>query len=164
MALIRLLLFVLFVGGAAATTLEGKVIAVADGDTITILDANKRQHKIRLAQIDAPEKSQAFGNQSKKSLSGLVFSKPVKVVQEDIDRYRRIVGRVYLGKTDINAEQVKRGMAWVYRKYARDKSLFALENNARTARKGLWTDPHAIPPWEYRKASRGRHAIRNTGR
>jgi endonuclease YncB( thermonuclease family) len=103
----------------------GKVVGVADGDTITVLrwfeekDTRSsvkgyKQVKVRLAQIDAPEKSQAFGQTSKQSLSDLVFGKQVRVVQETVDRYGRIVGRVYVNDMDVNAEQVSKGMAWVY--------------------------------------------------
>ena len=105
---------------------------------------------MRLVEIDAPEKSQAYGQRSKQSLSDLVFGKQVRVEQQDRDRYGRVVGRVYAGGLDVNAEQVKRGMAWVYRKYACDQTLIALEHEAKNAKRGPWADPYAIPPWEYR--------------
>ncbi|MDQ3773746.1 MAG: thermonuclease family protein [Pseudomonadota bacterium] len=98
--------------------------------------------------------SQAFGNQSKKSLSDIVFGKSVKVVQEDVDRYGRTVGRVYVNGINVSAEQVKRGMAWVYRKYGTDKGLYVLENSAKTPKAGLWLDPHAI----YRPGNTGTEA------
>jgi endonuclease YncB( thermonuclease family) len=107
-----------------------------------------------VVEIDAPEKSQAYGQRSKQSLSDLVFGRQVRVEQQDRDRYGRVVERVYVGDLDVNAEQVKRGMAWVYRKYARDQTLFALEHEAKNAKRGLWSDPHAIPPWEYRHDSK----------
>jgi endonuclease YncB( thermonuclease family) len=109
-----------------------------------------RQTKVRLAEIDAPEKRQPFGERSKQSLSDLVYGKWVKVNQEDLDRYGRVVGRVYFESLDVNAEQIKRGMAWIYRQYNRDRSLLALEQGARGAKRGLWTEPNPIPPWEYR--------------
>jgi Staphylococcal nuclease homologue len=115
-----------------------------------LLTPEKRQIKVRLIEIDAPEKSQAYGQRSKQSLSDLVFGKQVCVEQQDHDRYGRVIGRVYAGGVDVNAEQVKHGMAWVYRKYARDQTLFALEHEAKNAKRGLWADPYAIPPWEYR--------------
>jgi endonuclease YncB( thermonuclease family) len=83
-------------------------------------------------------------------LSDLVFGKQVRVEQQDRDRYGRAVGRVYAGGLDVNAEQIRRGMVWVYRKYNRDKSLLALEQEAKNAKRGLWSEPNAIPPWEYR--------------
>jgi endonuclease YncB( thermonuclease family) len=150
-------LFLTFLGptwSAYAQVYEGKVVAVSDGDTLIVLTPEKQQIKVRLVEIDAPEKSQAYGQRSKQSLSDLVFGKRVRVKQQDNDRYGRVVGRVYAGGLDVNAEQVKRGMAWVYRKYARDQTLFALEHEAKNAKLGLWTDPYAIPPWEYRHGGR----------
>lgn len=125
----------------ASQEYSGRVVGVSDGDTITVLVAGTRQLKVRLAQIDAPEKSQAFGQRSKQSLSDLVFDKQVRIIQEDMDRYGRVVGRVYVNGLDVTAEQVKRGMAWVYKQYARDRSLYRLEEEARAARRGLWSDP-----------------------
>jgi micrococcal nuclease len=130
----------------ASTTYEGKVIGVSDGDTVTVL-MSRHQIRVRLAEIDAPEKRQPFGERSKQSLSDLVYGKQVKVNQEDRDHYGRVVGRVYAGGLDVNAEQLKRGMAWVYRQYNRDKSLLALKQEARGAKRGLWTDPNPTPPW-----------------
>jgi Staphylococcal nuclease homologue/Excalibur calcium-binding domain len=119
---------------------------------VTVLISG-RQTRVRLAEIDAPEKRQPFGERSKQSLSDLVYGKRVEVKQEDRDHYGRIVGRVYTEGLDVNAEQIKRGMAWIYRKYNRDRSLLALEQEARGAKRGLWTDPNPIPPWEYRHGS-----------
>jgi endonuclease YncB( thermonuclease family) len=144
------LTLLLLTGVIHAQVYEGRVVGVLDGDTLVLLTPEKRQVKVRLAQIDAPEKSQAFGQRSKQSLSDLVFGKQVRVEQQDNDRYGRVVGRVSVGSVDANAEQVKRGMAWVYRKYARDRSLFTLEEEAKSTKRGLWADPHTIPPWEYR--------------
>jgi endonuclease YncB( thermonuclease family) len=135
---------------SAGPVYDGKVVGVSDGDTLIVLTPEKQQIKVRLAEIDAPEKSQAYGQRSKQSLSDLVFGKQVRVEQQDRDRYGRVVGKVYVGSLDVNAEQVKRGMAWVYRKYAHDQALFALEQEAKNNKRGLWADPHAIPPWEYR--------------
>jgi endonuclease YncB( thermonuclease family) len=135
---------------AFATEYEGKVVSVADGDTITVLVEGNKQVKVRLAQIDAPEKSQAFGQKSKQSLSEMVFNKQVTVVQEDMDRYGRVVGRVYVGGLDVNAEQVKRGMAWVYRKYSSDATFIGYEDEAKSSRLGLWSDANPIPPWDFR--------------
>lgn len=128
----------------------GNVVGVADGDTITVLDAQKVQHKVRLAEIDAPEKAQAFGNKSKQALSVLVFGKQVSVVEQGQDKYKRTIGRIYLGDVDVSAEQVKQGMAWVYRKYSKDKTLLPLEDEAKTQRLGLWADTNPTPPWEWR--------------
>lgn len=133
----------------------GRVVAVHDGDTLTVLDSERHQHRIRLYQIDAPEKGQDYGASSKKSLSDLVYRRDVTVMFVATDRYHRDVGTVLLGGTDINLLQVERGMAWVYQRYAKDPAYFAAERAARTARRGLWKDPKPTPPWEFRRADRG---------
>jgi endonuclease YncB( thermonuclease family) len=133
-----------------AQTIAGRVVGVSDGDTVTVLDASNKQTRVRLAQIDAPEKSQDFGQASKQALSDLVFNKPVTVEVETIDKYGRTVGKVLVGGQDANLAQVKAGMAWVYRQYARDSAYFSAEESAKAARLGLWSRPDAVPPWEYR--------------
>jgi len=134
--------------------LSGRVVAVADGDTITVLDASNRQIKIRLHQIDAPEKKQDFGQASKQSLSTLVFGKQVKIEVADTDKYGRTVGKIWIGGMDANLEQVKRGMAWVYEKYANDPAYFAAERTAKMNRVGLWDQPNPTPPWVFRHPDR----------
>lgn len=139
-----------------AETITGQVVGVADGDTITVLDADKVQHKIRLAGIDAPDKKQAFGNRSKESLSDLVFDKTVNVETNKRDRYRREIGKVLVNGRDVNLVQVERGMAWVYRQHQReqspnDRKLYeAAEDAAKAGRWGLWRDTDPVPPWEFR--------------
>lgn len=101
--------------------ITGKVVSVADGDTITVLDADKTQHKIRLNGIDAPEKAQPFGQLSKQSLSDLVFGKTVQIDANKVDRYGREVGKVLVDGVDTNLEQVRRGLAWHYKAYQREQ-------------------------------------------
>lgn len=142
-----------------ADTFSGKVVGVADGDTLTVLTPENKQVKIRLAGIDAPEKSQDFGQVSKKSLSDLVFGKDVDVNVESTDRYGRTVGWVSIGKKDINAVQVDKGLAWVYRKYidvnsAYGQVLIGLEEGARSKKIGLWGGNGPVPPWSYRRAAK----------
>ncbi len=127
-----------------ADTFEAQVVGVGDGDTLTLLTANKKQVKVRLVEIDAPEKKQAFGQQSKKSLSDLCFRKSVQAVVKGKDKYRRSLARLYCDGVDANAEQVRRGMAWAFLKYLTDPSI------ARSKKVGLWVDPNPIPPWEFR--------------
>jgi endonuclease YncB( thermonuclease family) len=159
--MIGICLWSLVCAQACASIYGGKVVGVSDGDTLTVLISG-RQTKVRLAEIDAPEKRQPFGERSKQSLSDVVYGKWVKVNQQDLDRYGRVVGRVYIGDLDVNAEQIKRGMAWIYRKYNRDRSLLALEQEARGAKRGLWTDPNPVPPWEYRHGSKAGSVRRST--
>ncbi|MBU1235402.1 MAG: thermonuclease family protein [Gammaproteobacteria bacterium] len=132
------------------------VVGVTDGDTITILDADREQHKVRLAGIDAPEKKQPFGQRSKEHLSDLVFGKDVTLVCGKIDRYSRDICVVYIGGKDANLAQVEAGLAWWYRKYAKEQTpqqrvdYEAAETRAKAARRGLWADAEPVPPWEWR--------------
>ena len=127
--------------------LYGPVIGITDGDTLTILSPIKKQVKIRLAEIDTSERGQPFGTWAKNELSDMVFQKDVAIRQVDIDRYGRIVGRIYVGDLAVNAELVRVGAAWVYRKYAKDSSLYELEEEAREAKRGLWKQSPQIPMW-----------------
>lgn len=152
---ITLLALILIAPVALASSLQGRVVAVADGDTLTILDSNNKQHRIRLAEIDAPEKDQAFGSRAKQALSDLCFGKKAEVSSSTSDRYGRIVGSVHCDGSNANAELVRRGMAWVYVQYARHGSpLFELETDTRAARRGLWADADPVPPWEWRRGNR----------
>lgn len=134
--------------------ITGKVVGVHDGDTLTILDSSKTQHKIRLAQIDAPESSQDFGSASKQSLSRMCYGKEAKAKVETTDRYQRSVAIVYCEGTEANLEQVKEGLAWVYRQYASDQRYFKAETAAKSAKVGLWSMSEPTPPWEYRKGKK----------
>lgn len=146
---------------AYADLITGQVVGVADGDTITVLDSTNTQHKIRLAGIDAPEKKQAFGNVSKRTLSDLVFGKQVEVEWTKHDRYQRIVGKVMIDGTDANLEQIKRGMAWFYKRYKNELSPQDRQNYsdseeiARKNKVGLWADSYSMPPWDFRQMKRG---------
>jgi endonuclease YncB( thermonuclease family) len=141
---------------ASATSLEGKVVAIADGDTITILDTANRQHRIRLTGIDAPESRQAFGNVSKQNLSRLIFGKLVIVEYSKLDRYGRVVGKVTLDGKDICLEQIRDGLAWHFKRYEaeqdlRDRRSYGqAERVAREQTRGLWKDASPTPPWDYR--------------
>lgn len=132
-------------------TLEGKVVKIADGDTLTLLLPDRTQHRIRLAEIDAPESGQAFGRQSKNALTRLCAQRNASVLVNDTDRYGRIIGRVICDGIDTTVEQVSTGMAWVYDSYVHDRGLYALQDQAKADRVGLWFDENPIPPWEWRK-------------
>ncbi len=139
-----------------AVELRGKVVSVSDGDTVTVLDAERHQHKVRLAGIDAPEKAQPFGQASKISLSDQIFGREVAVTWDKRDRYGRIIGKISVDHRDVCLEQVRRGMAWHYKQYARDQSpddrgaYAEAEVAARAARAGLWQDVSPVAPWEWR--------------
>ncbi len=126
------------------------------GDTLTILDASKEKHKIRLHGIDAPEDNQAFGSKAKQALSERVGEKDVRVVWKERDRYGRIIGDVYLGDRWIDLEMVQAGMAWHYKAYSKDKKLTEAEDLARKEKRGVWADKEPEPPWEFRKKERER--------
>lgn len=150
---------------ASAETITGRVVGVSDGDTLTVLDASQHQFKVRLSGIDAPEKGQPFGSQAKDSLSEMVFNKQVVVESSKEDRYRRKVGKVQHGGTDVNLEQVKKGMAWHYTAYAKeqapaDRQAYAnAEAEAKAQRRGLWRESNQSAPWEFRRIkAAARHA------
>jgi micrococcal nuclease len=142
------------VSGTAAL-IVGLVIAIADGDTLTVLDSDFKQVKVRLAEIDAPESKQPFGTRARQSLGELCHEKRAEVRVTDRDRYGRIVGRVTCDGTDANSTQVHRGLAWVYDRYAKDATLYRLQDEARAAGRGLWTDSTPVAPWAWRAVHRG---------
>ena len=146
--------------GVWAKDITGTVVSVADGDTITVLSAEKKQYKIRMAAIDSPEKAQAFGQRSKQHLSDLIYKKEVRVQVVDIDRYKRHVGVVFLGDRNINQAQVAAGFAWVYRQFVKNipkpmaKAFANAEASAKASKAGLWADKDPVPPWDWRRAQR----------
>lgn len=145
---------------AAADTISGRVVSVADGDTITVLDNSNTQHKIRLSGIDAPERTQPFGRRSREQLAELVAGKSVEVETDKTDRYGRSVGKIVLAGRDINLAMVVAGFAWHYKAYAKEQSaedqrLYAgAEIDARQANRGLWFDVEPVAPWEWRARKR----------
>jgi endonuclease YncB( thermonuclease family) len=153
-------MFLLLAFNLQAATLQGKVVNVADGDTLTVLDDQKTQHKIRLQGIDAPEKSQPFGQKSKQSLNHLAQSQIVTVEFQKKDKYGRTVGKVLMNGIDICLEQIKLGMAWHYKQYQseqpiEDRETYSqAEQSAKSQGLGLWRDTKPMPPWEFRKQLR----------
>lgn len=143
---------------ADAADLAGRVVAVHDGDTITIRTTDDQTVKIRLAGIDAPESRQPYGTNAKQALSGLVFGKAVIVGDRGQDRYGRTLGDVVINGRPVGLELVRAGMAWQYRQYDQSPELAAAEAQARAARRGLWADREPIPPWEWRASERERKA------
>lgn len=155
-ATLTALLFVACTASHAGTVITGRVVGVADGDTLTLLDSEQRQHIIRLDGIDAPEKKQPFGQASKRHLSDLAFGQEATADCHKVDRYRRNVCNVTVNDADVCLEQMRAGLAWVYTKYARElppqrrADYIDAETEARAARRGLWSDPEPMPPWEWR--------------
>ena len=147
-----LILFLLLLVNAAAYSQEftAKVIAVLDGDTVLVKRA-KGLVKIRLVGIDAPEKAQTFGESSKRSLSDMVMGKQVNIKSQAIDKYGRMVASINVNGLDVNAEQLRRGMAWENSNFHSDKKLLALQEEAKQATRGLWALSDPTPPWEWRK-------------
>jgi endonuclease YncB( thermonuclease family) len=147
---------------ARAETLVGEVVGVADGDTVTVLDADHHQYKVRLSGIDAPEKSQPFGNRSRQALAQMVFRQQVTVEWHKTDRYQRLVGLVRVGNSDVGLAQVRAGLAWHYLAYAKEQSPMDREHysqaqdEARSSNRGLWSDRTSEPPWEFRARQRER--------
>jgi endonuclease YncB( thermonuclease family) len=134
------------------TVLPGVVVGVVDGDTVDV-KLQSGMIRIRLHAIDAPESAQPYGKSARQALSSLVFGRAVEVEPYQQDRYDRLVARLWLGELDVNAEMVKRGMAWAYRRYADDPAYCVYEKNARDRQRGLWSLPLAQrpPPWEWRQ-------------
>lgn len=139
----------------AKDSYDARVVRVIDGDTITVQRENGRSgqyEKIRILGIDAPERSQAWGPEAGHELSKLIHSKIVRIEVANTDRYGRTVAKVWLGKSDIGLEMIRRGMAWHYRQYYDDVNYAKAEKNARAQRLGLWRDATPIEPRLYRKA------------
>ncbi|MFZ1546842.1 MAG: thermonuclease family protein, partial [Candidatus Nitrotoga sp.] len=140
--LVAVLFLLGMLNAAHAEEFSAKVIGVLDGDTVLILRDNM-PIKVRLAEIDAPEKAQAFGEESKQSLTELVLNKQVRVDSQAVDDYGRLVALIKVDELNVNYEQVQRGMAWAYSRSNRGKALLILQNGAMEAKRGLWaqTDP-----------------------
>lgn len=160
MSLRFLVIAMLIPACASATDYSVRVINVSDGDTITVLTSDQRQMKIRLAGIDAPEKEQAFGQRSKASLAASILGRDVLLKCTKLDKYQRHVCKVMLGERDANLDQIETGMAWWYRKYAKEQSeqdraaYESAEAQAKATKIGLWADKKQIPPWDWRKGKR----------
>lgn len=155
-ALIALCL--LYASAAASVEWQGTIVGIADGDTLTLLDSAHTSHRIRLDAIDAPERTQPYGQRSRQSLADLAHGRQAHADCAKSDRYGRAVCRVSVEGVDVGLEQVRRGLAWHYTKYAHEQSAQSraeyarAEQVARAARNGLWAMPGAVPPWDYRRA------------
>ncbi len=150
----------LLVEAVAADFLSGRVVSIADGDTLIMVNTGLQQHKIRLIGIDAPESEQPFGVRAKQHLSALIFGRAVTVDYEAQDHYGRTLGKLVINGKDINLAQIQAGLAWHYKAYQSDQSpadreqYAAAEANARSAHVGLWANCSPIPPWNWRRGVR----------
>jgi endonuclease YncB( thermonuclease family) len=142
---------------AAAAELHGVVVRISDGDTITVLDGHKRQHRIRLAGIDAPEKHQPFAERAKQQLANLAFQKRTTLDCYKTDQYKRRVWRVRVEGKDVALAQVQAGLAWHYKSFEKEqtsseRAAYArAEDDARASRSGLWQSDRPVPPWVFRR-------------
>jgi micrococcal nuclease len=134
----------------SAEILEGLVVSIADGDTLT-LQVDGEFHRIRLSEIDTPERDQPWGNESKAALVFKVEDALIQVTVVDADRYGRKVGKVWLDGRDVNRELVNEGHAWVYERYLLDETLMDDQELAKSEERGLWGLPEPIPPWQWRR-------------
>jgi endonuclease YncB( thermonuclease family) len=145
---------------SAGPLTPGLVIAISDGDTITLLTEDKQQLKIRLAGIDTPEKKQAFGTKARDHLASRIFKHDVEVDLRKKDQYGRYIGVIYISGVDINQSMIQDGYAWFYKHYAKDQPkeeaqrYAKAEADARSKQRGLWSDPNPVPPWEFRKEAK----------
>jgi micrococcal nuclease len=130
---------------------KGKVVSIADGDTVTVLTEDKTQHRIRLEHVDCPESHQDYGTKAKEALAEKIFGKEVTVKWTSRDKYKRILGIVYLGDRNMNLELVKEGWAWHYVHYSKDTAYAKAEAEAKEGKRGLWAGKNPIPPWEFRR-------------
>ena len=146
-------IFFLLLPFTTYSQLVGNVVSISDGDTFTML-VNKEQIKIRLHGVDCPEKKQDFGNVAKEYLSSNIFGKVVTVQNMNTDRYGRTIGIVTVGGVNINEKLLEEGLAWHYKTYDKNPAWSRLEADARKNKKGLWVQPNAISPWDYRKGIR----------
>ena len=134
----------------SSSTFTGIVIKVTDGDTIVVLTETKEQIKVRLEGIDCPEFKQDFGYKAKQATSNLCFNKEVRIEKSGVDQYGRTLAFVYVGDICVNKELLKLGMAWHYKHYNKDPELARLEDYARAAKLGLWSQPNPVAPWDFR--------------
>jgi endonuclease YncB( thermonuclease family) len=152
------LLALLFSLTCQAATIEGMVVGIVDGDTITVQDARNVRHRIHLAGIEAPKKFQTYGQRAKDSMSELVFRQQVTVQTGKRDKYGREPGKVLVGGRDASLEQIKKGFAWHSKAYEGaqspedSKAFAAAQAEAKIQRVGLWRDSHPVPPWEFGKS------------
>lgn len=147
----KILSLLLLFSFAVSTIFTGKVIKITDCDTIVVLNSNNEQIKIRLEGIDCTESSLDFGTKAKQATSDLCFGKQVKIIKSGEDRYGRTLGYVMVGDMNVNKQLLRQGFAWYYKQYNKDEELAKLEQEARSKKVGLWSQPNPVAPWDFRK-------------
>ena len=154
--IVLLSIFLNYFPSFAATLITGKVVSIADGDTITVLQ-NNQQFKIRLYGIDCPESGQPFGSKAKQLTSDLAFGKVAEVIVHEVDKYGRSVGIVRVDGVNVNEELIRNGYAWRYTQYCKESFCSrwkTLEDQASKQKAGLWTDSSPVPPWDWRSGQK----------
>lgn len=156
MRVLRLVLPLLLVCvGLCGKELVGLVTRVADGDTLTLVDGDKKRYRVRFFGIDSPESAQSMGRKAGQVLGQMVMRKNVRVEIVNKDHYGRYVGKVYLDGLYVNLEMVRLGYAWFYRQYGKGATdLEQAEQAARAAKIGIWSEPNPVAPWDFRKQKR----------
>lgn len=157
----RIFVLLFFISiGCFSQSITGKVVGIMDGDTFKLLTADSTVIRICLANIDCPEKKQAYSAKTTEFTSKAIFGKTVTINVQSKDRYRRYIANViYDENLSLGHELVKHGWAWHYVKYSKDKSLQDMEDNARKSKIGLWQDPNAIAPWEWRESRKKKNTV-----
>lgn len=148
--LFALFVALLWINIADAEEYNAKVIVVIDGDTLLVWH-NGAKEKIRLANIDAPEKDQPYGMDARQAMIGMVLKKLVHIETKAVDKYGRTVALVSVDGSNVNEAMVKRGMAWEYSHYKPGREYIALQSEAQQAHRGLWSQRNPIAPWRWRK-------------
>jgi len=151
-----LLIFLTFFQLQAQNVLTGKVIKVADGDTVTILTSENKQVKIRLDGIDCPERKQDFGTKAKNFTNSLCYGKVIKVNVKGLDRYGRTLGVVWAGSVNLNEELLRNGLAWHYKKYNHSQRYANIEKQAQNKKLNIWSVPNPVAPWDFRKQKKAK--------
>ena len=159
--MIRLISFFLFISLTtfSQTTFTAKVVGIKDGDTVVVLDSLNNQITLRLAEVDCPEKGQAFGKNAKQFTSEVVFGKTVTFYRTGKDRYKRTIAKIFYDHNKYLSEEIiKAGFGWWYFKASKNIDLQKLQDTAKAKKLGLWMDKNAVSPWEYRKSRRKKNA------
>ena len=143
-----------------ATTFHARVASVVDGDTLRVIDGSGAALIVRVEGIDCPESGQPFGGVARRFMRAAAFDRDVDVRVVGRDAHKRLIARVSVGGQDLSTQLLRAGLAWHYTEYSHDAALAAAEKDARQAKRGLWSEPNAVPPWVWRRDAGAKHASR----